>query len=237
MTQSTAKYITLITGNCLDILPTIQEKSISLIIADPPYNVSKAGGRNGFRGKKFVDMTWDTVEDYSEFSDTWMEACRRVLKDNGTMYIWAYYRSIPLLPIHKWYPLNLIVWKKTNAFPTTMQNSIWSPSCEFAYFLRKNPGKGHTFHIGKEDFARDVFEQPVVNYPYHPTRKPISIISEMIRRSTNLGDTVLDPFLGSGTTAEASLSLGRKCIGIDINPEYIELANRNLESVPTRLEI
>lgn len=231
--QGTPNACELIEGDVFDALRTIENKSFDLIIVDPPYNVSKAGGRYGFKGKKFLNDTWDTIDDYAKFSKDWMDLSREVLKDNGTMYVWCYHRSIPYLPLSEWYPLNMVVWRKTNAFPTTMQNSIWSPSCEYAFFLRKNAGKDHTFHIGKDDFARDVFDLPVVTNKRHPSEKPLHIIKEFIRRSTNEGDLVLDLFSGSGTTLQACLELNRRCVSIELNAEYIDVILKRICGMET----
>lgn len=222
---------TIVTGDARELSKAIPDESIDLIIADPPYNVSKKGGRGGFRGKKFINDAWDVVDDYAAFSASWMSEARRILKANGTMYVWAYHRSLPLMPIHEWYVLNLITWHKTNAFPTTMQNSIWSPSCEYAYFVRKEAGKNHTFHIGKDDFARDFFEHPVINNGGHPTQKPLPIISEFVRRSSNPGDVVLDMFMGSGTTAVAAQSHGRRWLGFDVSAGIAERARERVRNV------
>ncbi len=222
-------HVALLHGDCFDFLPLIPQASTRLVISDPPYNVSKAGGRYGFKGKKFVANKWDTIDDYSLFSTQWMNLCRDILFDNGTMYVWCYYRSIPFLPLRDWYPLNLIIYRKRNAFPTTMQNSIWSPSCEYAYFLRKTSGKDHVFHIGKDDFARDFFDGTVVTNKRHPTEKPYELIYEFIRRSSNVGDIVVDPFMGSNTTGDACVTLGRKYIGIELDDEYFRVSRERIE--------
>lgn len=206
--------------DCVKGMSEIETGTVRLIVADPPYNVSKAGGRKGFKGKKFLDNEWDIIEDYLGFSKQWMDECRRILMDNGTMYVWGYHRSFPYMPISEWYQLNLITWHKRNAFPTTMQNSIWSPSCEYAYFLRKSPGKDHTFHIDKNDFARDFFDEPIVNNAIHPSQKPEIIIHEFVRRSSDYGDLVVDPFSGSGTTAVVCASLERNFVGYETNKSY-----------------
>lgn len=213
-------------ADCLTVLPDIS--GARLVMADPPYNVSKEGGRNGFKGKKFLNDEWDTIEDYGGWSKEWMNACRASMLDNATMYVWGYHRSFPAMPISEWYQLNLLVWRKRNAFPTTMQNSIWSPSCEFAYWLRKSPGKDHVFHIGKDDFARDFFDEPVVTNRRHPCEKPEKIITEMVRRSSNENETVIDPFMGSGTTGIACIRTGRSFIGIEKDPRHYATAEARI---------
>lgn len=221
----TNKEFSLIQADVNETMLELVPSSVQLVIGDPPYNTSKAGGRYGYKGKKFMQETWDVIEDYASFSKAWMDNAKRVMKDNGTLYVWSYHRSIPYLPLLDWYVLNLLTWKKTNAFPNTMQNSVWPSSCEFLWFLRKAPGKDHVFHIGKEDFPkdRDTFVRPIITNKRHPSEKPLDITMELVRRSTNEGDTVLDLFSGSGTVLEACLKLNRKCISVERSSEYVEM--------------
>lgn len=229
---NTNREFYIIEGDVNDVMLEMPQGSVSLVVADPPYNTSKAGGRKGFKGKSFMDEKWDIIENYGLFSRIWMENARNVMKDNATMYLWCYHRSIPHLPLLDWYPLNLMVWKKTNAFPSTMQNSMWPASCEYAWFLRKKAGKDHTFHIGKDDFPkeRDTFTLPVVTNKRHPSEKPLAITKEFIRRSTNEGDLVLDLFSGSGTVLEACLQLNRRCVSVERSRAFIEVIKNRIAS-------
>ena len=124
----------------------------------------------------------------------------------------------------KGYVTTLLVWHKYNSLP--FANCVWWSDTEFIIHIRE---KSATFQ-GNSDLKSKVFRHPIVKSRWgHPTEKPIQLISRYIRIGSNEGDTILDPFMGSGTTGVAALRLNRKFIGIEINNEYFKSAKERIE--------
>jgi site-specific DNA-methyltransferase (adenine-specific) len=241
-------------GDCIEILnKKIDEKSIDLIFADPPYNLSGNGLK--WKGNKtggdwyMVNEKWDkmTAPEYLQFTRKWIGACYKALKDNGSIYISCTHHNLSEVmivlkqldfKIH-----NVIVWYKTNAMPN-MTRRVFTHSTEFIVWAVK--GKKWIFNYeelkkinpekqrdGSLKQMRDVWPMPLVQgrerlkgksgRASHPTQKPEEMLKRIIAASSNKGDIVLDPFMGSGTTAVVAKRLGRKWIGIEKEKKYIEL--------------
>lgn len=239
MDQVNDKYIDkIICGDVLDVLPNIQSQSIDLICTDPPYNLGKNYG-------KTVDLkAW---HEYEEFTSLWLKECKRVLKPHGSIYVFMGVRFISKLFLmledigflfNGW-----ITWHYTQGMGRTKG---FSPRHEDILYFTKS--KSFTFNIDDvrvpQKYYRernnmaganpgDVWSFSHVHYcaaerKPHPTQKPEGAIERIIRASSNERDVVLDPFMGSGTTARVARVLNRHFIGIEINPEYIELANARI---------
>ncbi len=247
-------------GDCVKILnEQIDEKSIDLIFADPPYNLSGNGlkweGNQTGGDWYMVNEAWDkmTEPEYLKFSREWIGGGHRTLKDNGSIYISCTYHNIAELMIvlkqFGFQTKNIITWQKTNAMPN-MTRRVFTHSTEFVIWAVK--GKKWVFNYEEVRIAnpdrqkdgelkqmRDVWMLPLVQgkerihgqdgRAVHPTQKPEEILRRIIIASSNKGDLVLDPFLGSGTTAVVAKKLGRNFIGIEKEPKYIEVANKRIE--------
>ncbi len=248
-------------GDCVKVLTElVDEKSISLIFADPPYNLS--GNGLSWKGNKtggdwyMVNEEWDKMSapEYIQFTRKWIGACARVLKDNGSIYISCTFHNLAEVMITlKQLGLeikNVITWQKTNAMPN-MTKRMFTHSTEFIVWAVK--GKNWVFNYedlkkinpdrqldGTLKQMRDVWQLPLVQgkerlhgkdgRALHPTQKPEELLRRVIMASSNKGDIVLDPFLGSGTTAVVAKRLGRKWIGIDNSEKYVALAKKRIES-------
>ncbi|MFQ3550227.1 MAG: site-specific DNA-methyltransferase, partial [Armatimonadota bacterium] len=219
-------------GDCILVLNNeIKPNSVNLIFADPPYNLSGNGlkweGNTTGGDWYMVNADWDKMspEDYLEFTQKWIYACHRVMKDNGSIYISCTYHNLAEIMMtlkNCGFKINnVIVWHKTNAMPN-MTKRIFTHSSEFVVWAVKgnkwvfnyselkaiNPEKQKD---GKEKQMRDVWSFPLVQgkerlksedgRTIHPTQKPEEMLKRIIIASSNEGDLVLDPFLGSGTTA------------------------------------
>ncbi len=235
-------------GDVLDILQTIPDESIDLIFADPPYNLSN----NGFtcHAGKRVSVNkgnWDKsngLEENLKFHYDWINACRRVLKPNGTMWISGTYHSIYVcgfaLQKQRWHILNDICWFKPNAAPN-LSCRMFTASHETLLWAKKDKKCKHTFNYDsmkngnwEQDFVKKPGKQMrslwSVNTPKnnekkhgkHPTQKPEDLLKRIVLASSNVGDTILDPFCGSATTGVVALRYGRKFVGIDAEQEYID---------------
>ena len=190
--------------------------------------------------------------EYVQFTRKWIRACHTVLKDNGSIYISCTYHNLAemMIVLKQWdFKINnVIVWHKTNAMPN-MTKRVFTHSTEFVVWAVK--GKKWIFNYeelkkinpekqkdGSKKQMRDVWSLPLVQgkerlrghdgRALHPTQKPEEMLKRIIIASSNRGDTVLDPFLGSGTTAAVAHNLGRNWIGIEKNKRYIDIAKKRI---------
>jgi site-specific DNA-methyltransferase (adenine-specific)/modification methylase len=236
----------------------IDTDSIDLIFADPPYNLSGNGlkweGNKTGGDWYMVNEHWDkmTVPEYLLFTNKWIGSSYRVLKANGSMYISCSYHNIAEMMIVlkqlNFKINNVITWYKTNSMPN-MTKRVFTHSTEFIIWAVK--GSGWTFNYekikeinperqknGESKQMRDFWEMPLVQgkerirgedgKAIHPTQKPEEMLKRIILASSNVGDIILDPFLGSGTTAVVAKNYSRAWIGIEKEPQYIEIAQRRL---------
>lgn len=245
-------------GDCLKILSQFPEKCVQLVFADPPYNLSGNGLKwkgNKTGGDWFmVNEDWDKMSEpeYLKFTRNWIGGCKRVLKSNGSIYISCTYHNIAeVMMVLKQLDFdikNVITWQKTNAMPN-MTRRVFTHSVEFIVWAVK--GKKWVFNYeelrrinpdrqknGDAKQMRDVWQFPLVQgkerlrgnngRALHPTQKPEEMLKRIISASSNSGDIVLDPFVGSGTTAVMAQQLGRKWIGIEKDKGYIKAARNRL---------
>jgi len=239
----------------------IDRGSINLIFADPPYNLSGNGlkweGNKTGGDWYMVNEEWDkmTAPEYMKFTRKWIGGCHRALKDNGSIFISCTYHNLSevmiVLKQLEFKINNVIVWQKTNAMPN-MTRRVFTHSTEFVVWAVK--GKKWIFNYemlkeinpekqkdGSAKQMRDVWSMPLVQgkerirgtdgRALHPTQKPEEMLKRIILASSNEGDIVLDPFLGSGTTAVVAKKLGRDWIGIEKSKKYVDMAKKRINSV------
>ena len=241
--------------DCLEVLSRIQENSIDMIFADPPYMLSN----NGFtcQNGRMVNVNkgkWDKSKGFEEdikFLDTWITACQRVLKPEGTIWISGTYHSIfqcgYVLQKNGFHILNDIVWFKPNA-PPNRSCRFFTASHETIIWACKDKKAKHTFNyekmkngifpedkIKKENTQmRSVWSIPAPKsgekkFGKHPTQKPLDLLLRIITASTNEGNIILDPFNGGGSTGVASLKIGnRYYVGIEIDIKYCKMTKDKL---------
>ena len=238
----------LILGDSLKELKKIKEKSIDMIFADPPYFLS--GDGITCSAGKMVSVKkgeWDEKISFREkhkFNKKWIRACKRVLKDNGT--IWAsgtlhnIYSIGMALEEEGFKIINNITWKKLNP-PPNISCRAFVHSTETILWAKKDIRKAkhkYNYQLMKElnggKQAKDVWESSLTKPSEkkcgkHPTQKPIAILEKIILASTDEGDLILDPFNGSGTTGITANKLKRKYIGIDLEKKYLDLTIKRKE--------
>ena len=246
-------------GDCIEVLnKKIEKCSTDLIFADPPYNLSGNGLKwegNKTGGDWFMmNAHWDkmSASEYVKFTNEWIAACHRILKDNGSIYIACSYHNIGEVMITlkqlNFKINNVITWYKTNAIPN-MTKRVFTHSTEFIIWAVK--GNGWIFNYekikeinpekqkdGNDKQMRDLWEIPLVQgkerlrgkdgKALHPTQKPEEMLKRIILAGSNEKSIVLDPFMGSGTTACVAKKYGRYFIGIEREEQYIELAKKRL---------
>lgn len=231
--------IQVIQGNCIDELKSINDCSIDLIVADPPYNVGKDYG-NGSDKQQF--------DNYISFTKQWLRECHRVLKEDGTIYVFVGFRFISYLYqiLENELKMNFVNWiswhytqgiGKTKGFsPRHDDILMFSKSEKYVFNLDdiRIPQKYYR-RINNMRGANpgDVWEVSHIHYCQknrqpHPTQKPEALIERMVLASSNENDTVLDPFSGSGTTLRVCQQLNRNAIGIELNSEYVEQTKERL---------
>jgi DNA modification methylase len=243
-------------GNCIDILANLPEKSVDLVFADPPYNLQLQGDllRPNARKVDGVSDEWDQFADFSaydEFTRKWLSACQRVLKDTGTLWVIGSYHNIyrvgAILQDLGFWILNDVVWKKTNALPH-FRGVRFNNSHETLLWCKKSKDqKKYTFHYHSMKFMNDekqmqsVWEIPICTgserlkvdgKKVHPTQKPEALLYRIIISSSDPGDTILDPFFGSGTTGAVAKKLGRNFVGIEEDADYIAASSERIHHIP-----
>lgn len=236
-------------GDCRKLLHGIPDNSVDAIFADPPYFLSN-GGISVQSGKQVcVDKgDWDkggTPEYIYEFNRHWLALCRTKLRDNGTIWISGTHHNIHVvmrcLQELGYKVLNTITWQKTDP-PPNLSCRYFNFSTELIIWARKFDKKPHKFNYETMKLLNggrqmtDVWRIPAVSLwekqqGKHPTQKPLRLLYRIILASTNEGDTVLDPFSGSGTTGIAANLLGRKYIGIEQDMQFCELSLRRRQAL------
>ncbi|HHX70775.1 MAG TPA: site-specific DNA-methyltransferase [Gallicola sp.] len=241
------KFI-LLHGDSFKLLKKLPDKSIDVIFADPPYFLSN-GGITVASGKMVtVDKAdWDKgveTKDKLKYNRTWIKECRRVLKDNGTIWISGTFHNIYYvgvsLEMEGFSIINNITWRKTNP-PPNISTRAFTHSTETILWARKQltpkkKGKHlfnyqHMKEINEGKQMKDVWEFSLTPKREklegkHPTQKPLSLLERIILASTDEGDVVLDPFNGSGTTGIACKMLNRRYVGIEREIEYLKLTEK-----------
>ena len=254
MTVSTLPLDQILPGDCTAVLPQLPEKSIDLIFADPPYNLQLQHElwRPNQTRVEAVDDAWDRFDDfaaYDAFSRQWLSACRRVLKDTGTLWVIGTYHNIYRLgalmqDLGFWF-LNDIAWVKTNPMPNfrgvrftnAHETLLWaSKSREARYTFNHHAMKALNGDLQmRSDWLLPICSGPerikVNGKKAHSTQKPEALLYRVILASSNPGEVVLDPFFGSGTTGAVARRLGRRWIGIERDPAYIEIASLRIAAV------
>jgi site-specific DNA-methyltransferase (adenine-specific) len=248
--SSDAPFIRLYQGNCLELLDAIAAKypegRFDAIFADPPYFLSN-GGITCHAGKmvKVDKGDWDKSrgsELNHEFNKEWLKRCQRVLKPNGTIWVSGTHHvifSIGYAMQELGYKiLNDIAWEKPNP-PPNLSCRYFTHSTETILWAAKNEKSKHIFNYAamkavtgkqmKTVWKMSAPQKEEKKFGRHPTQKPVALIQRCILASTNEQDTVLDPFLGGGTTAVACLRLNRHFIGIELDFAYLSLAKNRTD--------
>jgi len=254
----------ILVGDCLAELRRIPAGSVDLVFADPPYNLQLE--RELLRPNNTrvdgVDDTWDQFDsfaDYDAFSRAWLGECRRVLKPDGAIWVIGTYHNVfrlgaELQNLGYWI-LNDVVWRKVNPMPN-FRGRRFTNAHETLIWAAKGPKSRYTFNYESLKALNDDLQMrsdwlfPICSGPErlkdqdgrkaHPTQKPEALLNRVLLATTNAGDTVLDPFFGTGTTGVAAKRLGRHWIGIERETEYVRAAEARIAKVrplpPSALE-
>lgn len=226
-----AEGVTLYCGDCREILPTLGK--VDAVVTDPPYAVSVAGaafkGQPG-KGTRNFDF-FEGDDDWAAMIDRVLDAAELSLEhaQPHSAYWWCGHRQFgPLVKLFedKGYATRPIVWSKLCP-PPAPPNAGYSAGAELCVYAYR-PGRVFNDFRQNSVIVSDSYRHGQPGKVDHPTQKPLKVIEPLIRTSTNGGDVVLDLFMGSGTTGVAAVKLGRKFIGIEIEPKYFDIACRRI---------
>lgn len=242
----------IVKGDCIEILKKLPDNSVDLIFADPPYNLQLQGElwRPNQTKVDAVNDDWDkfiSFEDYDRFSQEWLKECRRVLKEDGTIWVIGSYHNIfrigKIMQDVGFWVLNDILWIKTNPMPN-FKGTRFNNAHETLIWASKHKDSRYTFHYKTMKAFNDDLQLrsdwyiPICNgrerlkdnggNKIHSTQKPEALLYRIIISTSNPNDIVLDPFIGSGTTGAIAKKLGRNFIGIEKEENYIKVANERI---------
>ena len=238
-------------GDSIEILKRIPDKSFDLVFADPPYNMQIGEKLTRPDDSKVdgVNDKWDqfsSFEHYDKFSKSWLKECKRILKDNGSMWVIGTYHNIFRLGYHiqnlNYWILNDVIWRKNNPMPN-FKGTRFTNAHETLIWASKNKKSRYTFNYQSLKCLNDDLQMrsdwilPICNgkerlkrdgKKIHSTQKPEALLHRIILATTNKGDSIFDPFLGTGTTAVVAKKLGRKYFGVEKDKKYFQAAKQRI---------
>jgi modification methylase len=244
-----------ILGECLAELAKLPSASVDLVFADPPYNLQLEGAllRPNNTTVDGVDDAWDkfgSFAEYDAFSRAWLTQCRRVLKPDGAIWVIGSYHNIFRLGVALqdlgFWVQNDVIWRKVNPMPNFRGKRFTNAHETLIWATRDAKSRG-TFNYDSLKVMNDDLQMrsdwlfPICSGPErlkddggrkaHPTQKPEALLARVILATTHVGDVVLDPFFGTGTTGAVAKRLGRQYIGIERDPDYAKAARERIAGV------
>ncbi len=246
----------IIVGDCIAEMARLPEKSVDLVFADPPYNLQLGGDLTRPDNSKVegVDEDWDrfnSFADYDAFTRAWLAACRRVLKDDGTLWAIGSYHNVfrvgcALQDLGYWI-LNDVIWRKANPMPNFKGTRFTNAHETLIWAAKSRGARRYAFNYDAMKMANDEVQmrsdwtlplctgeerlKDEAGAKAHPTQKPEALLHRVILASSRPGDLILDPFFGVGTTGAVAKRLGRRFIGIERDAHYAALAEARLDRV------
>ncbi|MDI6732348.1 MAG: site-specific DNA-methyltransferase [Planctomycetota bacterium] len=230
------------------------DESIDLILTDPPYNISQEGKAiyrdiKKYRWKRRTnigldfgewDRKWKNDKEYFDWVALWFKECCRVLKEGAWIYIFFDKQKtglfdLMLAPANNIKSRCIYVWAKTNPVPS-FRKVNWNSATEHIWVGSK--GKSKLKNFKHQKYMSNYFLSPnasAYKETEHPTEKPLKLMRHLIEVNSNPGDTIMDIFMGSGTTGVACKELGRNFIGIELSPKYCEIAERRIANTVTEM--
>lgn len=251
-------------GDALKILPSLPSNEYQMIVADPPYFQVLL--------EEHWDNTWQSPDEYLQWTLEWVQQCKRVLRQDGLLYIFGQLGKREHVWLHTCSMLakemqfhDMIIWDRAVGYNERYDS--FTPQYEMILVLRQSANSKPYFdkdavrlpydeekiqsylrdkrykdrearerHLRKGKYVTNILRVPSLKGSSkekigHPSQKPITLINYLISASTRKGDFVLDPFLGSGTTAASAQELGRNWVGIESNPEYVEIAHKRISEM------
>ncbi|MGB1963257.1 MAG: site-specific DNA-methyltransferase [Candidatus Puniceispirillales bacterium] len=243
-------------GDCIDAMRQLDDASVDMIFADPPYNMQLGQSVLTRPDQTRVDGiddgdTWDqfgSFAAYDRFTTNWMTEARRILKPDGTIWVIGSYHNIfrvgAVMQNLGFWTLNDVIWLKSNPMPN-FRGRRMTNAHETLIWASRQRNSRYTFNyqamktFNDDRQLRSDWWLPICSgherlktdgVKAHPTQKPEALLSRVIMASTRPGDVVLDPFFGTGTTGVVAKRLRRHWIGIEADPEYAALAEQRIKA-------
>jgi len=241
-------------GDCVEALKTVPDGTVDVVFADPPYNLQLGGDLLRPNNTKVdgVDNDWDRFDGfktYDEFTRAWLAEARRALKPDGTLWVIGSYHNIfrvgTVLQDLGYWILNDVIWRKSNPMPN-FRGRRFTNAHETLIWAARDKDSRYRFNYDSMKALNDDLQMrsdwylPLCTGPErlkengkkaHPTQKPESLLHRVIMASSEVGDLVLDPFFGTGTTGAVAKRLGRDFLGIERDADYVALARDRLAKV------
>ena len=213
-------------GDCLEVMGGIKDKSVDLIVTDPPYLMDYQSNRR--KKEDRFDKIKNDKGNYMLIQD-YLEECHRIMKDNTAIYCFCSWHNIDFFKneFEKHFKLkNILVWNKNNHGTGDLKGS-YAPKHEFILFGHK----GRT--LLREKRIADVIDCPKIssNKLTHPTEKPQDLLEIFIKQSSDVGSIIFDGFMGTGSCGIAAKKLSRNFIGIELDEKYFNVAKDRLENI------
>ena len=217
--------VKLYNDDCLNVLKGVEDNSIDLVVTDPPYEVITGGRNGGVKGKPSGILTENKQLMKSiPKADLWLSECFRVMKGGTHIYIMTNTLNLTnylnLIEKVGFKLHNLLVWQKNNTTP----NRWYMKNCEYVIFARKGFAKSINNPSSQTVHNFD----NIIGNKQHPTEKPVDLMKLYVGNSSQVGDTVLDPFMGSGSTGVACKELNRNFIGVELDKQYFDIATKRI---------
>lgn len=245
----------ILAGDCIALMNSLPEASVDLVFADPPYNMQLGGTltRPDNSDVDGVDDAWDKFDSfkhYDDFTHAWLKAAKRILKPDGALWVIGSYHNIfrvgaSLQNLGYWL-LNDVVWRKANPMPN-FKGTRFTNAHETLIWAARDSKARPTFNYEAMKAFNDDLQMrsdwfiPICSgaerlkdssgSKTHPTQKPEALLQRVLMATTKLGDVVLDPFFGTGTTGAVAKQLGRHFIGLERDDGYISAAKKRLAAV------
>ncbi|WP_440928590.1 site-specific DNA-methyltransferase [Candidatus Pelagibacter sp.] len=243
----------IINGDSLEELKKIPRETFDLIFADPPYNLQlKSELTRPDRSKvSAVNDKWDQFENFKKYDDftyEWLSECKRILKKDGAIWVIGSYHNIfrvgtAIQNLGFWI-LNDVIWNKNNPMPN-FRGTRFTNAHETLIWASKSEKSKYTFNyqslkcLNDDLQMRSNWDLPICNgserlkkdgKKIHSTQKPEALLHRILLATSNKNDLILDPFLGSGTTATVAKKLGRNYFGIEREKNYFKAAEKRIKA-------
>src|SRR5580698_5788495 len=251
----------IVVGDCVAEMAKLPAASVDLVFADPPYNLQLQGDlkRPDDSRVAAVDDDWDKFSSFSAYDDftrAWITACRRLMKPTATLWVIGSYHNIfrvgTVLQDLGFWILNDIVWRKSNPMPNFRGRRFTNAHETLIWAARDASKRNYTFNYealkaGNDDIQmRSDWFIPLCTgeerlkggdgKKLHPTQKPEGLLARVVLAASRPGDTVLDPFCGTGTTGAVAKRLRRNFIGIERQAEYAAAAQARIDNAEALAE-
>lgn len=246
--------------DCISFMSELQEESVDLIIADPPYNLKKNFGNNSDQ--------WEDIERWHDWNKQWIDQCIRILRPTGSIFIYGIHHYLCYIQCYlyekKLQYQRQIIWYYENGFSGYKTlNAFYEPilwftkTNEFIYHEIREPYKSQSrlkHKITKNGkvwnpnplgrLAGDVWRFPTLagkrfaqEKTAHPTQKPLALSDRLVKHFSNKGDLIFIPFAGSGSECVSCLQNNRNFWATEINPDYIQIANERMSAIEEQIPL